>query len=87
MDKQRKVNHVEKYSNEDKFIYKIIGDDAKSGNKAWWIVRIHPKKLAQFRLLIPKGHLDLADFGEILDSGLGRSIPEEFLRKHGFRLY
>lgn len=66
-----------------KDVWKVKGKDAPSGRDAWWIIRVHPHKRVLFSVRIPKGHLDLADYGEILASGFGPDIPPEILKRYG----
>lgn len=65
-------------------VWKVKGKDAPSGKDAWWIIRVHSHKRVLFSVRIPKGQLDLTDYGEILESGFGRDIPPETLKRHGF---
>ncbi len=72
-------------SNQDKYLYKILGKDSVSGRDSWWIVRVIPSKEIIFSKIIAKGNLNLADYGEILDSGFGVSVPAPILTKYGFK--
>lgn len=71
-------------SNHKKYMYKIQGKDSRSGRQSWWILRVFPQKLVIFSAIIAKGNLDMADYGDVLDSGFGDEIPPEILKKHGF---
>lgn len=71
-------------ANQKKYLYKIQGQDKASGRAAWWIVRIFPEKLAIFSAIIDKGHIDMANYGEVLVSGFGDIIPEAVLQQYGF---
>lgn len=68
----------------DKYLYKILGKDSASGRDAWWIVRVMPAKAGIFSAIMAKGNCNLADYGEILESGFGTAIPPTILAKHGF---
>lgn len=68
----------------NKYLYKIKGKDAPTGRQAWWILRVFPDKLTVFSARIKKGHLDLAEYANVLDSGFGDDVPEDILKKHGF---
>lgn len=72
-------------SNQDKYLYKILGKDSVSGRDSWWIVRVFPNKEIIFSKIIAKGNLNLADYGEVLDSGFGTAVPDAILTKHGFK--
>lgn len=74
-----------KVSNEDKYLYQILGVDSVSKRDAWWLVRVAPDKETIFSSIIKKGNLCLSDYGEILTSGFGKTIPTEVLKEHGFR--
>lgn len=73
-------------SNQDKYLYKILGKDSVSKRDSWWILRVIPAKEVIFSKIIMKGNLNLSEYGEILDSGFGEKIPPEMLTKHGFNL-
>lgn len=73
-------------SKQSKYLYKVRGDDAETGHKAWWILRLKPEKSAIFVKIIEKGHLCLSDYGEILVSGFGEQTPPEILEEYGFKV-
>jgi len=75
-----------KVSNQDKYLYRITGVDAESKRDAWWLIRVFPNKEVIFSKIIKNGHLNLADYGEILISGFGKTIPPEILQEHGFKV-
>lgn len=72
-------------SKQSKYLYKVRGDDAETGRKAWWILRVKPEKSAIFTKIIEKGHLRLTDYGEILESGFGEQESVKILEKYGFK--
>lgn len=73
-------------NNQDKYLYRITGIDSVSKRDAWWLVRVFPQKEIIFSKIIKKGHLNLADYGEILTSGFGKTIPPEVLKEYGFKV-
>ena len=83
MSQEKSKKFLTKLGEEDKHLYKIIGTDRKAAEKAWWIIRVDPDKLAIFGSIIDKGNLTLSNYGEVLDSGFGEEIPEDILKKYG----
>ncbi|MEZ5691598.1 MAG: hypothetical protein R3D71_08035 [Rickettsiales bacterium] len=75
-----------KVSNEDKYLYRIMGVDSESKRDAWWLVKVFPEKEVIFSRIIKNGNLCLTDYGTILSSGFGDIIPPETLKEHGFRV-
>lgn len=75
-----------KVSNQDKYLYRIMGVDSESGRDAWWLLRVFPNKEVIFSKIIHKGNLCLSDYGDILTSGFGKEIPPEILKEHGFKV-
>jgi|CXWL01.1.fsa_nt_gi hypothetical protein len=73
-------------SNQDKYLYQIKGIDSVSKRDSWWLVRVFPNKEVIFSKIIEKGNLCLTDYGEILASGFGTTIPPEILKEYGFKV-
>lgn len=75
-----------KVNNQDKYLYRIMGVDSVSKRDAWWLVRVFPNKEVIFSKIIKNGNLRLTDYGDILTSGFGTTIPPEILKEYGFRV-
>ena len=49
------------------------------GEVAWYFILLHPAKLSAFNKLTENSSYDIADYGQILDSGYGVTAPREVL--------
>ncbi|MEQ1790024.1 MAG: hypothetical protein ABL857_06225 [Rickettsiales bacterium] len=75
-----------KVNSQDKYLYRIMGEDSVNNRDAWWLLRVFPNKEVIFSKIIQKGNLRLSDYGEILISGFGKEIPTEILKEYGFKV-
>lgn len=84
--KAEEVSQKYKQDIEDKYLYRIMGTDSVSKRDAWWLVRVNPLQSDIFSKIISEGNLRLTDYGEILTSGFGSTIPPDILKEYGFRI-
>ena len=57
------------------YVYLVRGKDR--GREAWHYVLIEPKKVNMFKDKVTSGTIDVADYGQVLDSGWGKDPPEK----------
>ena len=57
-------------------LYTLKGTDAESGRKAFWFLLVDPHKLNKFEQALEHGSFNLEDYGKIIDSGFGETIPQ-----------
>ena len=53
----------------------ITGGKDASGCLTWFFVRVPNAKLRMFERTLKNGHINLDEFGEVLDSGFGEYPP------------
>lgn len=63
-------------------LYTIQAKD-NTGRQAWYIIDVPNSKAPMFPAALSRGALDLTDWGRILDSGYGESVPPEVLKRYG----
>lgn len=60
-------------------IHIVTGFDR--GKKAWYIIKVKKEKLSQYRMDVKRDSINLDDYGEILYSGYGESVPDDIMAK------
>ena len=66
-------------SSRSELLYLVRGKD--KGEKCWHYVMVDKFKLPLFKEKLKTGSLDVADFGQILQSGWGENPPEDIVAK------
>ena len=62
-------------------MFLVSGGKDKYGREAWYFISVEPFKASIFQKEIKKGKINLLDYGTILESGFGKTPPEEAKRR------
>lgn len=62
-------------------IFLVSGGKDKFERDAWYYVRVEPFKISLFQRDIMHGKINLVEYGEILESGFGKTPPESVKQK------
>lgn len=62
-------------------IFLVSGGKDKFERDAWYYVKVEPFKISLFQRDISKGKINLSEYGEILESGFGKTPPDDIKKK------
>ena len=62
-------------------IFLVSGGKDKFERDAWYYVKVEPFKTSLFQRDISKGKINLTEYGEILESGFGKTPPDNIKQK------
>lgn len=51
------------------------------GHDAWWYIRVKHNLFEKYKIAVKAEEIDLADYGEVLFSGWGKTPPEDIKKK------
>jgi len=60
-------------------VYLVRGGRDHTNRSAWYFIRVHSPKIRAFFKAISGGKIDLAAYGEIIESGYGEAPPETII--------
>lgn len=64
----------------ERLLYLVNATD-NTGQKAWYYVLVFPEMLGLFKRKLATKNLTLTEFGAIIESGYGESVPENIRKR------